>query len=181
MTTPKDEPSVGQLYQWWWTHDGRWYQEVAKRFGFDAANEINREALKFVASRVARSYAKSLGRPVQEMEFAEAVAAFGACSKLMWPPEMIEFNINLTGPGSFELNVVRNFALQMLQRAGTLSDYKCPCLALREGWIEGLGLKLAEHRVTQCLREGGSACTFATRLEGFGPKAEAQSPLQQEK
>jgi L-2-amino-thiazoline-4-carboxylic acid hydrolase len=181
MTAPKDEPSVSQLYQWWWTHDGRWYQEVAKRFGFDAANEINREALKFVASRVARSYAKSLGRPVQEMEFAEAVAAFTTCSKLMWPPEMIEFNVNLTGPGSFELNVVRSFALQMLQRAGTLSSYKCPCLALREGWFEGLGLKLAEHHVKQCLREGGSACTFVTKLEGFGPKAEAQSAPEQEK
>ncbi|MFL5345031.1 MAG: L-2-amino-thiazoline-4-carboxylic acid hydrolase [Hyalangium sp.] len=180
MTT-KPEPSLNQIYQWWWMHDGRWYQEVAKRFGFDAANEINREALKFVASRVARGYAKSLGRPVQEMELAEAVSAFTMCSKLMWPPEMIEFKVDLTGPGSFELNVVRNFALQMLQRAGTLADYKCPCLAMREGWFEGLGLKPVEHEVKQCLREGGSACTFVTRLEGFGPKAEAKPSAEQEK
>lgn len=181
MTTKKEEPTLNQLYQWWWLHDGRWYQEVAKRFGFEAANEINREALKFVASRVGRSIATRLGRPLQEMDFPEVVSIFSGCSKMMWPPEMIEFNTQVTGPGSFELNVVRNFALQMLQRAGTLANYQCACMALREGWFEGLGLKLAEHRVTQCLREGGSACTFVTRLEGFEPKAEAPDTVEEKK
>jgi hypothetical protein len=171
MTANNQDLTLNQLYQWWWLHDGRWYQEVAKRFGFDAANEINREALKFVASRVGRSVAAQLGRPIGELDFPEVVEAFAECSKRMWPAEYVEFNTKVTGDGTFELNVVRNFALQMLKRAGTLPTYQCGCLALREGWFEGLGLKLAEHRVTQCLKDGCSACTFVTRLEGFDPPA----------
>lgn len=177
MTTKKPDVTPNQLYQWWWLHDGRWYQEVAKRFGFEAANEINREALKFVATRVGKSIAQRLGRPIGELDFAEAIEVFGECSKAMWPGEYVEFHTQITGPGTFELSVVKNFALQMLQRAGTLPHYQCGCLALREGWIEGLGLKLAEHRCTQCLKDGAPACTFVTRLEGFDRPAQgAASP-----
>jgi len=163
--TKEYEVTVPQLYQWWWLHDGRWYQEVAQRFGFDAANEINRNAIRFVASRVAKSVAKSFTVPIDQMEWPDVVAAFEKCSRLMWPPEMIDMKCEVTSRGAFEVHITRNFALQMLQRAGTLATYQCACLALREGWFEGLGLKPVENSMQRCLKDGAPSCSFTGRIE----------------
>lgn len=170
MSEPGTHPTQMDLYQWWWLHDARWYQEVAKRYGFDAANELNRTALQFVAIRVGRSVAKTLPRPTAELEWSEAVAAFGRCSRSMWPEESSKFTCVPTGPGEFETNVTYNFALVMLQRAGTLDKYDCPCLALRRGWFTGLGLDAVDDQVVQCMRTGGSACTYRSKVKGFLPE-----------
>jgi hypothetical protein len=178
----KSELPVGQVYRWWWLHDGRWYQEVVQRLGFEVANDINRQALKFVSSRVGRMVAGKLGRPIQECSWPEAVEAFCSCPRLMWPPEMIHFEHEITGPGTFEVTSHRNFALQMLQRAGTpLEKYDCPCLQMREGWFEGLGMKVVENRVLQCMKSGASSCRYAARVEGFGPEAGAGGETRPEK
>lgn len=163
----REQPTREQLYQWWWLHDGAWYQEVAKRFGFDAANEINKQALRFMAARVSRQIAGELDKPVEEMAWPEVVETFCKGAKLMWPEPSLKFDYAVTGPGTFEVNIRYNFALDMLRRAGTLEHYDCPCLALREGWFEGLGIEPAENRNTQCVRTGGDACSFVGRVAAF--------------
>jgi hypothetical protein len=47
-----------QIYRYWWLHDGAWYQNVARRFGFEVANELNKECLRYMAQRTMRSYVK---------------------------------------------------------------------------------------------------------------------------
>ena len=133
----EDPVSIARLYSWWWLHDARWYQGVASRFGFDVANEINQEALRYMAQRVARLVAKECDVLPSRMSFPDAVDVFCRCCSLMWPKELLQFECNLTGPDTFEIDIVRNFALDMLRRAGTLERYDCPCLALREGWFQG--------------------------------------------
>jgi hypothetical protein len=167
MPISKPQPTIAQLYQWWWLHDGRWYQEVANRFGYDAANDLNRLAGSFVAARVGKLVARSLGRPIHELSWPEAVEAFDACPALMWPAELMDAETSILGPGRFESRITRNFSLQMLERAGTLQHYDCPCLQVREGWFKGLGLELREQRRSECLRTGGSACTITADVAGF--------------
>jgi hypothetical protein len=167
MSTSKLEPTIDQLHQWWWLHDGRWYQAVASRFGYEAANELNREAIKFVATRVGRTVAKSLARPILELPWPEVVAAFNACSDMMWPTWMMDAETRIPEPGVFESDITRNFALDMLERAGTLQHYDCPCQQTREGWFEGLGLQLIEQRRSQCRRTGGTACSWRAHVAGF--------------
>lgn len=160
------DAELERLYRWWWTHDAHWYQAVARRFGFDAANEMNKEALKFVAERVGRSVARRLGKPTEELNLREAVEAFGDCCSLMWPETFIQFDHVITGPDSFEFNIRRNFALEMLRRAGTLENYECPCLPLREGWFKGLGLKHEVNERVQCVLDGCDFCTLRASLPG---------------
>ncbi len=162
-------PSLLQAYQWWWTHDGRWYQEVAEQFGFEAANDINKRALRFLAARIARSIKLSLDKPLEQMSWPEVVDVFCRGAALMWPGAALEFSYTVTGPGSFTVEIARNFALESLRRAGTLEQYDCPCLTLREGWFEGLGLHPLENRVEQCMRTCGATCVFVGRVAEFTP------------
>jgi hypothetical protein len=162
-------PSLESLYGWWWLHDARWYQGVARRFGFDAANEINHEALKYMAWRIARVVAKDRCLDPSRATFDEAVSAFSRCCELMWPEKLLQFEYRVTGPNRFEVSILRNFALEMLERAGTLGQYACPCLALREGWFQGLGVQASENRVVQCLRTGADCCTLVATLTSPRP------------
>ena len=50
-----------EVYRKWWAHDAHWYQGVAKRFGQQAANEINAEALRQVAVQVGNSVGRQAG------------------------------------------------------------------------------------------------------------------------
>ena len=58
---PDGDALADRLRQSWWLHDARWYQGVAGRFGQAAANEINAEAMRFVARRIAAGYARDHG------------------------------------------------------------------------------------------------------------------------
>ncbi|CAM5475866.1 hypothetical protein SAVIM338S_03199 [Streptomyces avidinii] len=150
-------PWADLLRQFWWLHDARWYQGVARRFGQDAANEINAEAMRFVTRRIASAYARERGlRP--GLSAAELATALTGISELM-TGDSVEAANKVTGEESFETAVTRNFALEMLARAGTLEGYDCPCPQMRAGWFEGLKTEVDDHRV-ECLRTGGAACRF---------------------
>ena len=74
MTTINDPDTTTRaelmdVYRSWWLHDARWYQGVAKRFGPAVANEINAEALRFVATSVGRKVARQFGgKPARDVE-----------------------------------------------------------------------------------------------------------------
>lgn len=95
----------------------------------------------------------------------DVVQLYVSCPRLMWPTRL-QADYRITGPGCFEANVVRNYALTMLLRHGGLYGYRCPCLDLRQGRFEGLGLSVVEDVCVQWT--GGSACTFLARVAGYG-------------
>jgi hypothetical protein len=162
------EPTAAQLWRWWWLHDGCWYDRTVALCGVERANEINRQVLRFVAQRVARTVARTAQRRIGQMPWPDVVQLYVSCPRLMWPARLLQADYRITGPGRFEANVVRNYALTMLLRHGGLDGYRCPCLDLRQGWFEGLGLPVVEDVCVQCLRTGGSACTFLARVAGYG-------------
>jgi hypothetical protein len=162
-----DESPADLLRQFWWLHDARWYQGVAKRFGQEAANEINAEAMRFVARRIASAYARENGlRP--GLFATELASALNGISRLM-TGNAVEAVNKVTGEESWETVVTRNFALEMLARAGTLEGYDCPCPQMREGWFDGLKTEVRDQRV-ECMRTGGTACRFqsCTVSQGSG-------------
>jgi hypothetical protein len=148
------------VYHLWWLHDARWYQEVASEFGFEVANRLNKKILIFIAKRVARQLLLKKRKSIKEMSFEEVIDLFMQTAKVMWPEELVAFEHQITSEDTFEVHTKRNFALFMLEQAGSLDQYDCPCLELRQGWFEGLGIEVFENKMIQCVREGGKCCTF---------------------
>lgn len=156
-----------KVQQYWWLHDARWYQEVARRFGFEAANEINKAAISFVARRVARNIAKALPTPIEELNWDEVVEIVKLCPEHMWPAEFVDYTYDSHIPGELTTRLNRNFALTMSRQAGTLNTYVCPCMELRAAWHEGLGLEVERDCIVGCLKDGADACTYQTKFNGF--------------
>jgi hypothetical protein len=158
--TPR--PRTLDVYQQWWLHDARWYQGVAKRYGQAAANEVNAEALRYVAVMVGKRVARGFGgKPAADPE--ELRQRYDACAGWMFPGELRDGGTSVLATGEIELTMRRNFAVTMVRMAGSLDGYECPCTDIHAGWSEGLGVQLTRNRATACLRDGDPACRLLMR------------------
>lgn len=147
------------LHTFWWLHDARWYQGVRKRFGADAANEINAEAIAFVARRIARWHTHAHGLDFATMPMDELVKWFGQLVGVMWTEDMTKVSHTADGENEFSSVVTDHFALRMLRAARSLEVYRCPCLRMRAGLFEGMGLE-AEDELVGCQTQGADGCRF---------------------
>ncbi|WNV88098.1 hypothetical protein [Umezawaea sp. Da 62-37] len=151
------------VYRSWWLHDARWYQGVAKRFGQQAANEVNAEALRYVATAVGRKVARHFGgKPARDME--ELRLRYDACADRMFPHELRDIRSAVLDDEVVEIVIRQNFALTMVRMAGSTEGYECPCTEVHAGWSDGLGVALAENCSTGCLRHGDPACRLLMRI-----------------
>ncbi|SER55278.1 L-2-amino-thiazoline-4-carboxylic acid hydrolase [Actinokineospora terrae] len=153
------DPGPPPLHEFWWLHDARWYQGVLRRFGQEAANEINAEAIRFVFRRIARWYRHQHGLDFRAMSLDEFVKWFAEIPKISWNPAMMVAEHAVTGDDEWESVITKNYALKMLAAARALDGYECPCPQMREGWFEGMGVTVRDSRVS-CVRTGGEVCRF---------------------
>ncbi|MET9323105.1 hypothetical protein ABZX75_23330 [Streptomyces sp. NPDC003038] len=153
------------LRQFWWLHDARWYQGVKKRFGQDVANEINAEAISFVSRRVGSWYEQREGAPDPACP-KELAAAVDGLTRVMTNERMLRSHTetDIEG-GGVDTVITEHFALKMLKAARSLEGYDCPCLQMRGGWFQGLGVEVTDT-AKECMRTGGSVCRFHTETTG---------------
>ncbi len=155
------------VYRSWWLHDARWYQGVAKRFGQAAANEVNAEALRYVAMSTGRKVARQFGgKPARDM--AELRERYEMCADRTFPRELRDIRSVVIDDDVVEIVVRQNFAVTMVRMAGSMEGYECPCTEVHAGWSEGLGVVLAENCSTACLRHGDPACRLLMRVAPEG-------------
>lgn len=150
-------PDVDAMRKLWWLHDARWYQAVMARFGQDVANELNAQAMRFVARRVAIDHAAPCGGGAKEVA-VELDRLLGVMFA-----DMVNAETTVLDDTTMETVVTDHFALRMLRATRSLAGYRCPCLDLRGGWFEGMGVP-ADDEVLECQRDGAAACRFRACL-----------------
>ncbi|WP_151480767.1 hypothetical protein [Streptomyces albicerus] len=157
-----------EAYRLWWQHDAHWYQGVAARFGQQAANEINAEALRKVALHVGQRVARRSGALPDSgdsgKDLEELRRRYDACGDRMFPRELRNASTEVVDDDLIVLTLRRNFAITMVRMAGSLEGYQCPCTDIHAGWSEGLGVTLTENRAESCLRDGDKACRLLMRV-----------------
>lgn len=159
---------ASEAYRLWWQHDANWYQGVAARFGQQAANEINAEAMRKVALKVAQQVARRSGALPgtgdSGKDLEELRRRYDDCGDRMFPPELRNASTEVEGDDLIVLTLRRNFAITMVRMSGSLEGYQCPCTDIHAGWSEGLGVTLTENRAESCLRDGDKACRLLMRV-----------------
>ena len=163
---------ASEAYRLWWQHDANWYQGVASRFGQEAANELNAEALRKVATHVGQRVGRLSG-PLPDTgdthkDLEELRRRYDDCGDRMFPPELRNASTEVEDvtddEGLIVLTLRRSFAVTMVRMAGSLDGYRCPCTDIHAGWSEGLGVTLTENRAETCLRDGDKACRLLMRV-----------------
>lgn len=159
---------ASEAYRLWWQHDANWYQGVAARFGQEAANEINAEALGKIALHVAQRVGRLSG-PLPDTgdtrkDLEELRRRYDDCGDRMFPPELRNASTEVEDDDLIVLTLKRSFAITMVRMAGSLDGYRCPCTDIHAGWSQGLGVALTENRAESCLKDGAKACRLLMRV-----------------
>jgi hypothetical protein len=142
----------------WYGHDGRWFAAVAAEFGLDAANRVNRRALRAATVGEMRGVAKATGVE-KAADLDEFLAAFDVAASVFVPRSLMEFEVERVDERSYEVSFQRCFVHENITKAGIAEHYVCAVFDRVAGWHEALGLPLSEEPpALPCAMARGNGC-----------------------
>jgi hypothetical protein len=142
----------------WYSHDARWFNAVAAEFGIEAANRLNRRAVRELGKVEARRLAAALGIE-RANDLGEFLPFLETARALLVPGEMIELEVGEAGANGYAVEVRRCFVAENVARAGIAEVYECAVFDRLWAWHEGAGLPLAaEPAPGKCAFAEGRPC-----------------------
>jgi hypothetical protein len=154
--TPEEREAL--LRRAWYGHDGRWFAAVAAEYGLDAANRLNRAALRAASRGEMRGIARAFGveRAADLDQFFEL---FDVGAEVFVPRSLMEFEVRRLNDRSYEARFERCFVHENVTRAGIGEHYVCAVFERLAGWHEALGLPLEEEPpALPCAKARGEEC-----------------------
>ncbi|MBE7518248.1 MAG: hypothetical protein HS107_03295 [Thermoflexaceae bacterium] len=148
----------------WYSHDAKWYAAVAMEFGIEAANRLNRAAVKPVGAIEAYRLATALGsaRPTTVAEF---IGFMQAGRNVYVPDALIDMKLRQIDEHSYEESVGNCYVEANITKAGMANAYECAVLDRIEGWHEAMGLPIETPEPVTCLKARGLPCQRVVRLK----------------
>lgn len=154
----KAEERETLLRRAWYGHDGRWFAAVAAEFGLDAANRVNRKALRAATVGEMRGVAKTIGVE-RASDLDQFLALFDAAASVFVPRSLMEFDVKRVDDRSYEVSFQRCFVHENITKAGIADHYVCAVFDRVAGWHDALGLPLAEEPAAlPCAKAQGKEC-----------------------
>jgi hypothetical protein len=155
--TPEEREAL--IIQCWMSHDARWFMAAALTAGMDAAQKINRLAVREEGKVEARRLSKRLGLPPPEtvrdyLVLQEAIIG-------LLGPDLLGYEIAEVGEDGFDLRIERCFAFDNVSRAGMAGQYLCGILPRVQGWLDASGLRYElRPEPARCLMAQGRECVY---------------------
>jgi hypothetical protein len=155
------------LIKCWMSHDARWFMAVAREFGMDTANRLNRIAANEVGKVEARRIVRLLGLPK-----ARTVDDWLLTQEILLNllgPDLTEYQLTKVGSDALQVRVQRCFANENAMRAGIIDHYQCGIFARITGWLDAQGLAYeTSPPLGKCLKAAGDECLYRITLRFDG-------------
>lgn len=151
------------LVKCWLSHDARWFNEVARTFGMEAANRANQNAVR----EAAKVEAQRVGRALGVAPPRDAAGCVRAQEQLigLLGPDLLDYETNVEDATTYRVHVKRCFAHENVTRAGIAAQYDCGIFPRVEGWLAGMGLQpQVDPPLRGCLRAQGKECLHTVRV-----------------
>ena len=151
------------LVKCWMAHDGAWFFHCFQQFGIDAANALNRAAIRTLAQYESRQIQKALGWENAQIESFEDLKAFFRAGFDVVKGNFMQFEYSFPAENVLHWEMGRCFALEGMDRIGAAEGYQCGVLFRVQCWLEALGVNYTlEPPVERCLMltEGKCAGDF---------------------
>ncbi|OGK96386.1 MAG: hypothetical protein A3E31_03420 [Candidatus Rokubacteria bacterium RIFCSPHIGHO2_12_FULL_73_22] len=163
------------LVRGWMSHDARWFNAVARAYGLEAANRLNRIAARAVGEAEAPRVLRALARPpVAGLD--DCLLAQEALIGLLGP-ELLDYRVRQLDARTYRIEVERCFAYDNVVRAGVADSYECGIFERVAGWLDALGLAYRMNPcLGKCLKAQGRDCAYEIALGASAPGA--ASPVQ---
>ena len=150
------------LREMWLGCDGRWFLSVAQRYGFEAANEINRSVGLSLARASMRRLIKVAGleRPV-DIEELKRIIETGY--EVYHPSPDCEIELRVVDGQTLCAFFHRCPVMEKVEKGGGMGNYQCACPLAFKGWMEALGLK-GESKIEKG-PDGGPPCEVILKTD----------------
>lgn len=156
------------LIKCWMSHDARWFMAVAREYGMEVTNRLNRIAAHEIGKVEARRIVSALELPPVETLEDYLLAQEVLISLL--GPELLDYRVIKVGDSAYQVHVRRCFAHDNAARAGVADDLECGIFARVTGWLEALGLAYeTSPPLGKCLKARGQECVYTITLRQAGP------------
>lgn len=148
----------------WLTHDGAWFASVANECGIEAANRLNKAAIKAMAPfEMNRARRLLLADEAEPLDF-NALFRFATSALLLILPSSVagRFNVTSPSPGVFawEWEEEQCFAYKGMKQLGLIEGYDCGVIYRLECWLEALGLRPeVRPQISGCLMHSRGSCS----------------------
>jgi Family of unknown function (DUF6125) len=151
------------LIKGWMSHDARWYMAVAEHFGIEAANRLNQMVARELGRVEMKRFMKALNLPPSRN--MEEYLNLKKAALSMFGPDLVDFEMKILDPQSYEMHLKRCFAHENIVRAGIKDQYECGIFSRFQGWIDAQGL---EHELIpalgKCMKVLGKGCCYTVKL-----------------
>jgi hypothetical protein len=156
------------LAKGWLTHDGMWFDEAARAHGVEAANDLNRAAIRAMVPFEVSRLCEALRVDPAGLSDAAAVARFVGAGIRLVTPESVSGHLRVEardGALHWEWDEGECFAYRGMQRYGWLDGYRCGVIYRIECWLEALGVRSRGAPVVElCAMHPSGRCAGDLRL-----------------
>lgn len=140
------------LREMWLGCDGRWFLNVAERYGYEAANELNAAVGRSLTRASMRKLAKVAGwGPPENIDALKEMFQVGY--DVYHPPPDCEIEFQVSDSQTLRALFHKCPVMEKVERGGGMENYRCACPLSFEGWMEALGVA-GEARIKQGPEKG---------------------------
>jgi len=153
------------LVKCWMTHDGTWFYNCMLEFGIEAANRVNKAAIRSLAPIELRRVLKALeikGADIKSFdELKQAVdGAFSVVGG-----DFMGFDYDFPEENVLHWDMHKCFALEGMKIIGAYDGYECGVLYRVMCWLDNLGVQYTvEPAIEGCLMRETGRCSGIVRF-----------------
>lgn len=152
-TQDADKEALKQLLlRGWMTHDAMWFKSALEAYGIEAANQLNRAAIRSMAPIEVKRVKQALG--LDGVRSFDALQTFMTGAMHLLGGDFMRYRWTWSPPDALHVEVDRCFAHDGIRRIGAIERYECGIFDRIYAWFDALGV---EHRATPSVDH----CTMA--------------------
>ena len=142
------------------THDGSWFYSCVKEFGTDAANKLNKAAIKNLATIEVQRIKKALGVKKEKIKSFNQLKEFINDGFSVIKGDFMIFNYTFPEKNRMHWELTKCFAYDGMKRIGVSEQYECGLLHRVSCWLDVLGIKhKIEPEIDKCLLNSQEKCS----------------------
>lgn len=154
------------LVKCWMTHDGTWFYSTMQESGIDAANRLNKSAIRALAPIELRRVTRAMGVKGENLESLEEVEQVIDALFATIKGDFMDFVFDFPEENTLRWTMNRCFALEGMKMIGAYERYECGVLYRVLCWLDGLGLEYTvEPRVDGCLMRETGECSGLVKFK----------------
>jgi Family of unknown function (DUF6125) len=145
------------LLKCWMTHDGMWFYHSMKEWGIEKTNQINKAAIRSLASIEIERVRNAFG--LKKIETFEDIKTLSNAAFEVLTADFMGFDYSFPSENVLRWEMNKCFAHAGMTRLGAIERYECGVIYRVACWFDGLGANyIITPRPDRCLMHVSGSC-----------------------